>query len=102
MTFGPTGVTASAAAVKAATAAGPEISVPARPQPAGPVPTAENLLEEERLQLVVEGDRLLGIDRHLGAEPGNTPLYSGCPRATNRRRVVCYRRVRNSDRMGRK
>ena len=33
---------------------------------AGAVPTAENLLEEERLQLVVERDRLLGIDRHLG------------------------------------
>jgi hypothetical protein len=33
------------------------------------VAAAENLLQEERLQLVVERDRLLGIDRHLGAEP---------------------------------
>jgi hypothetical protein len=40
------------------------------------VAPAEDLLEEERLQLVVERDRLLGIDRHLGAEPGETTLLA--------------------------
>jgi glycogen debranching enzyme len=53
------------------------------------VATTEDLLEEERLQLVVERDRLLGIDRHLGAEPGKAtllPLRVGYE-------VVCYGRV---------
>jgi hypothetical protein len=40
---------------------------------------------------------LLGIDRHLGAEPGNTPLYSGSAPA----QMVCYSHVANQDRVER-
>jgi len=39
---------------------------------------------------------LLGIDRHLGAEPGNTPLYSRLRVGTNRGQDICCTRVTNS------